>query len=358
MMQECAGRVSRTAIVLLLALLCAPGPARAQQALPRVQVIATGGTISNTGGAERLTGEELVRSLPGVEQVAQLTVEQFSNVASGAITSEHWLNLARRVNELYRTQSDLAGIVVTHGTDTAEETAYFLDLTVASCRPVVVTGAMRRATDVGADGPANLLNSIRTAVSPEAVGRGTLLLLNDEIFGAREVTKSNTSRMDAFVAPSTGPVGVADPDSVVFHREPTRRDCERAGFDVEQVNSLPRVEIVYSYAGADSVAVDAAIAAGARGLVVASVGRGGMTPGQAAALRRARGRGVHVVISSRTGGGRVPVRRGEDPTEATSAEGGILGAGDLNPQKARILLMLALTRTHDPSEITTIFHRQ
>lgn len=340
---------------LLLALLWSAAPLQGQGDLPAVHVIATGGTISNTGTAARLTGEDLVQSLPGVEKVATLTIEQFSNLPSGSITPEHWRTLAQRIDALFRERPELRGVVVTHGTDTAEETAYFLDLTVASCRPVMVTGAMRRATDVGADGPANLLNSIRVAVAPAAEGRGTLLLLNDEIFAAREVAKLHTSRMDAFAAPEAGPLGVADPDTVVFRRAPDRRSCPAAAFPSDQLGELPRVDIVYSYAGADSVAIEAAIQAGALGIVLASVGRGGMTPAQGRALRRAAEQGVFVVLSSRTGGGRVPVDRSETPAQW---RGAILGAGDLNPQKARVLLMLALSRTRDPGEVREIIRSQ
>jgi L-asparaginase len=328
--------------------------AQTRPAPPPVQLIATGGTISNTGGA-RLTGAEIARSVPGLDTLATLEVEQFTNLPSGSITPGHWLRLAERIQALYRAQPELAGVVVTHGTDTLEETAYFLSLTLPRCRPVVLTGAMRRATDVGADGPANLRNAVRTVLSPEAKGRGVLLLLNDEIFAAREVTKSNTSRMDAFTAPGSGPEGVADPDAVVFHREAPRAACPSPFFDVRGLRELPRVDVVYSYAGADGTAIDALVRAGAKGLVVASVGRGGTTPAQRDALRRAVEKGVFVVVSSRTGAGRVPVGDEDDPQEWKPGQGARLGAGDLNPQKARILLMLALTRTRDPREIAEIF---
>jgi L-asparaginase type II len=326
-----------------------------------VHVIATGGTISNLGSGARRTGEELIRGIPGLDTTFAVTVEQFSNVASRSITPEHWTALARRINELFRTRPDLRGIIVTHGTDTMEETAYFLDLTVGSCRPVVLTGAMRRAADIGAEGPANLYNSIRLAASPGARGRGTMVLLNDEIHAARFVTKANTSRLDAFASPDPGPLGVTDPDTLVFHQAPSRtchpRREEAPMFDLEKMGTLPRVDIVYSYVGADSVTVDAPVNAGARGLVVASVGRGGMTPGQAAAIRRSVNRGVVVITSSRTGSGRVPLNEQEGLKDWSPGRGAILGAEELNPQKARILLMLALARTQDPREIARYFRR-
>ncbi len=324
--------------------------------LPRVHVLATGGTISNTQG-DRLTGDDLVRSLPGVEALARLTVEQFSNVASGAITLEQWLGMRRRIDEVFGEDADLAGVIVTHGTDTMEETAYFLALTLAACRPVIVTGAMRRATDLGADGPANLFNAVRVAVHEGARELGSVVLMNDEILPAREVIKVNTSRVDAFEAPGPGRLGVADPDRVVLERAPRPRTCGEPAFDLRGVDALPRVEIIHSHLGADGTLVRAAVEAGAEGIVVAGVGRGGSTPDQSRAVREARDAGVVVVFSSRTGAGRVPVLRGGPATAEGEgpAPGALLGAGDLSPQKARILLMLALTRTRDLTELQEIF---
>jgi len=335
----------RLAVLALLAL--APA-APAQTGLPRVHVLATGGTISNLGesGARR-TGNELVQGLPGIEKVAEVTVEQFSNVASSAITLEQWKLLSARVSELYRTRPELSGIVVTHGTDTLEETAYFLDLTVSDCRPVVVTGAMRQANQIGADGPANLFNSIRLAADAKARRVGTVVLLNDEIFRARDVTKGNTSRMDTFEAPDAGPIGVADPDAIAFSREPVDRTCGDRVFPLTPQTALPRVDVVYVSLGTDGALVRAAVAAGARGIVLATAGRGATTPAMREAIREAVDRGVIVVSSNRTGSGRVPVGSAERGAE--------MGAGDLNPQKARVLLMLALTRTRDPREIRRLF---
>jgi L-asparaginase len=322
--------------------------------LPGVLVLATGGTISNTEG-DRLTGEDLVAELPQLGELARISVEQFSNVASGAITLEQWQGMAARIDELFRGRDDLAGIVITHGTDTMEETAYFLDLTLAQCRPVIVTGAMRRASMAGADGPANLLNSVRLAVADEAREVGAVVLMNDEILPAREVTKVHTSRVNAFVAVGAGPLGVADPDAVVLERSPRPRSCGTPAFDLTGVDELPRVDVVYTYLGADGAMIRSAVEAGARGIVIASVGRGGTTPAQREAMAEARARGVHVVLSSRTGAGRVPTARGSGPDpDAPAGEGAILGAGDLTPQKARVLLMLALTRTDQPHELLEI----
>lgn len=345
-------------ILLVLGLILAaggPAPASGVQAaasdLPRVHVLATGGTISNTEG-DRLTGDELVRSLPGVDTVARLTVEQISNVASGAISLEQWLQMARRIDELFSETADPpAGVILTHGTDTMEETAYFLDLTLAQCRPVIVTGAMRRASMLGADGPANLMNSVRLAVHSGAREVGAVVLMNDEILPGREAAKVHTSRVHAFVAQGAGPLGVTDPDSVVLERPLPPRSCGTPAFDLTEVEALPRVEIIHVHLGADGTLIRAAVEAGARGIVMASVGRGGSTPSQSEALREARAAGVAVVRSSRTGAGRVPVGSGG----GEGGPGALLGSGDLTPQKARILLMLALTRTEDPDELREIF---
>lgn len=321
-------------------------------AKPRVHIIATGGTISNLGGNSRRTVEELVAAIPALANVAQVTFEQFSNIASGAITIDNWRNLTKRVAVVSAEANAPAGFVITHGTDTMEETAFFLDLTTSPCVPVVVTGAMRQADAVGADGPANLLNAVRVAAAPNARGLGALILMNDEIFRAHDATKSNSSRMDAFTAPDVGPVGVADPDSVVVYRRGPSRGCAPV-FDVASLGELPRVDVIYAHIGADSVLIDAAVAAGARGIVIASVGRGGIPPLQGSAARRAVERGVVVAISSRTGSGRVGQGFSVDTTGKN--RGAVVAAQDLNPQKARVLLMLALAAKYDARRIADLF---
>ena len=362
----------RRQLVVAALIISAAGRLGAQDSLPAVHVIATGGTISNTGG-ERLTGEELVKSLPGIDRVARVTVEQFTNVASSSITFTNWRDLALRINELYRTRPELRGIVVTHGTDTMEETAYFLDLTVASCRPVIVTGAMRTASSIGPDGPANLYDAIATAAAPSAEKRGTMVLLNDEIFAARDVTKIHTTRPDAFGSPTRGPLGDAT-RGVEFYHPPDHTACGSAPFEVTATMTFPRVDIVYSYLGADSVPVQALVDAGAKGIVVAGAGAGAMTPAQGSAIRRARERGVSTVTASRTGsgsvggggggggatgGGRAGGALGDGGrTSGTAVPGAALAANDLTPQKARIRLMLVLTKTSDPAEIARLFRER
>jgi L-asparaginase len=322
----------------------------AQSTRPAVQVIGTGGTIGSsgdywTGRPSRVPIAELVR-IPGIDTVATVSSEQLWNVASSAIGPTRWLELSRHVSDLFRAHPDLAGIVITHGTDTMEETAYFLDLTLAGDRPVIVTGAMRPSNMAGADGPANLLNAVRAAADVGARGRGTMVLMDDRLFGARDVTKTNSTRVETFQAPEHGPLAVVDPEGV-FYRQPSAGRTSPT-FDVSGVRELPRVDIVYGFAGADSVPIDAVVAAGARGIVVAGVGRGGIAPGQTEALRRARDRGVVIVITTRTGSGRVPIARDD----------GMVGAGELNAQKARVLLSLALTRSADPRDVARLFQAQ
>lgn len=337
----------------LIPILSLGSPAQ-PSAKPRVHVIATGGTISNMGNDPRRTGAELVAGIPGLADVADVTSEQFSNVASSSVTQEMLRDLARRIRTMQSEPNPPAGFIVTHGTDTMEETAFFLDLTVGGCAPVVLTGAMRQANWPGADGPANLYNSVRLAISPDARGRGALLLMNDEIFLAREVTKSNTTRLNAFSAPEAGPAGVTDPDGVYF-RSPAPSACAAPLIDVGKLELFPRVDIVYAHIGADSTLVDALVSAGARGIVVAGVGRGGTTPSQSRALRRATEKGVIVLTSNRTGGGRVgrPTVP-ESLNNLPEGRGVTLGAGDLNPQKARILLSLALATGMKPSAIASL----
>jgi L-asparaginase len=346
-------KVANLTLVLAVSLGCTL-PVFAQAAKPRVHVIATGGTISNMGNDPRRTADELVASVPGMAAVADVTAEQFSNVASSAITQEMLRDLSKRIRTLFAESNPPAGVIVTHGTDTMEETAFFLDLTVGGCAPVIVTGAMRQANWAGADGPANLYNSVRLAASPEARGRGAFVLMNDEIFLAREVTKSNTTRLNAFSAPEAGPAGVTDPDGIFF-RTPRPANCPAPLVNVDSIKSFARVDVVYSYIGADSAVVDALVAAGARGLVVAGVGRGGTTSSQSRALRRATEKGVIVVTSNRTGAGRVGRPTNPESFKNLAAgSGATIGAGDLNPQKARMLVALAISAGMTPYQIATL----
>jgi L-asparaginase len=340
----------RTLAVLVPLLASSSALAQSAPTRPLVQIIGTGGTIGSAGDywggrPTRVPIEQLAR-VPGIDSVATVATEQLWNVPSSTIGPARWLELSRHVAALLRDHRDLAGVVITHGTDTMEETTYFLDLTLPGDKPVIVTGAMRPSDMAGADGPANLTSAVRAASDPRARGRGAMLLMDDRLFAARDVTKTNSTRVETFQAPDRGPLAIVDPEGLFYTRPSPGRTTPV--FDITSVRELPRVDIVYAYPGADSVAIDALVAAGAKGIVVAGVGRGGTTPAQSEALSRARSHGVVVVIGTRTGSGRVPVRRGDES----------IGTGDLNPQKARVLLTLALTRSTDPREIARMFESQ
>lgn len=323
--------------------------------LPPVLVVTTGGTIASRPDAPSLEGSELVSAVPELADHARVEVEEFSRIGSSAMTPRHWLELARLVRRRLAEDDGPAGVVVTHGTDSMEETAYFLHLTVDDPRPVVLTGAMRSATAVSADGPANLLQAVRVAVGPSARDLGTIVVLNGEIHAARDVRKMDNLRLDAFRSPGTGALGWVDPDTVVVRRRPERAASPDAIFDPAAIEALPRVSLVPDFTGADGAAVRGAVARGADGLVVVGFGGGRLSPGTGAAARDAARGGTPVLVASRVPGGRILERRvaGEDGP-LPMAEAGLAVARDLAPWKARILLMLALTRTRDAGEIQRI----
>jgi L-asparaginase len=347
----------RTALAVIALLACA-SPGFGQTPLPRVHLVATGGTISNRDGG-RLTAEDLARSMPGLDKAATLTFEQFANVASGQLTLTQWLQLARRVNELFDGDRDLAGIVVTSGTDTLEETAFLLHLTVRDARPVVVVGSMRNPSTLGYEGAANLLEGVRVAADAKARGKGVLVVLNDEINSARDVTKTDALRLQTFRSPTQGLLGVVDADRVVFFREILQRHTTRSEFDVTRITQLPRVDVLLAYQGAEGDLIRAAVDGGARGIVIAGVGAGGTSGTQLEALDYAASKGVFIVTGTRTGAGRVTPPRGTPPANLTPAQiqrrAYTVSAEDHIPVKARILLMLALTKTTSRDEIQRIF---
>jgi L-asparaginase len=349
-------------LVLLIGALGAASTAGAQ-AVPRVRLVATGGTISNrTGG--RLTAEELVQSMPGIERYARPEFEQFSNLASGELTLDQWLALSKRLNELFTTDNDLAGIVVTSGTDTLEELAYFLDLTVRTEKPVVVVGSMRNPSTLGYEGAANLLEAFRVAASPAARNKGALVVLNDEINSAREATKTDALRLETFQTRGYGVLGVVDADRVVFYRDVVKRHTSKSEFDLSSVAKLPRVDVIMVYQGADGDLIKAAADAGAQGIVIAGAGAGATSGTQREGMLYAAKKGAIVVTTTRTGSGRIAPRRrtnaapppGNADNPLSPEEQARLVAGeDLAPVKARVLLMVALTRTKDPAEIQRMF---
>jgi L-asparaginase len=271
-------------------------------------------------------------------------------VPSTRIGFAEWRELARLCTRLVADDPELTGIVITHGTSTLEETAYFLNLTVTVRIPVVLVGSMRPSNGLSSDGALNLRNGIRVAACPDAVGLGVLVVLNDEIHSARDVTKCSSSRVQAFQSPVHGLLGQVDSDRIAFYRRPLRAHAPDTEFDIEQIEALPRVDILYAYVGGDDVLARAAIGAGARGIVSAGFAPGATTQAEKAALREAAANGIVVVQSMRAGTGRVPETSG-------LATSGFLSADDLTPQKARILLALALTRSSDVNEIEAMFRR-
>lgn len=328
----------------------------AQDARARVYVIATGGSISCIGRSRidyvnysdddrHLTIHEMLQRVPEAAGVAEVRAEQYSNVYGGGLAPTDWLALARRINRIFREDRDAAGVAVTHGTATLEETAYFLNLTVKDRRPVVVTGAMRPPSGLGTDADANLLDSIRVAADPASAGKGVLVVLNNEIHAAREVTKTHSSRMSTFRSVDFGCLGYSDADQrVYYYRSPTKAHTHAAEFDPEDIAGLPRVEIALAYTGADGLVVRALAAAGARGIVSAGLGSGTAPAAFLAALDEARAQGVTVVIATQAGSGRAR------QSEKMVARGFVV-ADNLTPKKARILLMLALTVSDDRREI-------
>ena len=326
--------------------------------LPSIHIVATGGSIAGVGPdrldyilypelGQHLTIQQSLERIPEVSSVAQVSSEDLISVGSTAIGAPEWVRLAARINDLL--QGPVDGVVVTHGTATLEETAYFLHLTVKSSKPVVVTGAMRPPTSISTDADLNLLDAVRVAASPQAASLGVLTILNNEIQCARDVTKANTFRVETFKPNELGFLGYSDSDGqVVLYRAPLRKHTVSTPFRVDPATVLPRVDIVYSYAGADGMLIDAVAGHGSPGLVVAGFGGGTFPPEFIEAAARAVEKGIIVVLASRSSAGRVVM------TPAKERQGFIV-SDNLLPQKARVLLMLALTQTTDRDQIQQMF---
>lgn len=355
----CPPKIDRHSVFTLAAIgvLLSGGVTAVAQELPTVAVLSTGGTIaskvdtSRGGYVPALSGKELVSAVPAINKIARIEAEQISNIPSQDMTPEIWVRLATTVNRLLA-RPDVTGIVVTHGTSTMEETAYFLDLTTTSMKPVVLVGAQRPASDPDSDGRRNLLDAVRVAVAAEAAGKGVLVVMNGQINAARDVTKSNTSQVETFRGLEFGELGVVDVEKVRFYRAPLRRQT----IVVEAGTELPRVDIVMTYAGADGSLVRSLLLGGnAKGLVIAGLGLGSVPGSMFDAIKEARTRGVTVVISTRVPTGRVfPLSAAKGSALALKGIGCVL-ADNLSPQKARILLMLALQRAHGAAELQQYF---
>jgi len=329
--------------------------ATSAQALPKIKILATGGTIAgaqaSTSDAGYKSGsfsvDDLIKAVPAMTNLAALSGEQVANIGSQTMNHEVWLKLAKRVKEVLAGDTD--GVVITHGTDTMEETAYFLNLLIDSDKPVVLVGSMRPATAIGADGPANLYNAVALAADPAARGRGPLVMLNDTIHYARETQKTHTTHLDTFRSLNRGPAGVMNTGKAFFYNQNTMR---RGGFSPDglTVDNLPDVEIAYSYANFGGDSIDDMVKRGAKGIILAGVGDGNTTDAALAALEKAAKAGVVVVRSSRVGSGIV-----DRNVEVNDDKLGFITAMELNPQKARVLLMLGLTRSKDLKELQKLF---
>ncbi len=334
-------------------------PSLPNASLPNVILLATGGTIAGTGAtstttvgyqAAKLPVESLISAVPELKNIANITGEQVLQIASEDMTVEGLLKIAKRVNEVLA-QPDVSGVVITHGTDTLEETAYFLNLVTKSEKPVVVVGSMRPATALSADGPLNLYNAVAIAGSPESVGKGVFVSLNDQISAAREVTKTNTTSLNTFQAHDMGYLGYVELGKPYFYRTSMRKHTVATPFEVGTLTTLPQVDIVYAYGSNRPAMLNAAIADGAKGIVYAGVGDGSISVQLEPAAIAASKKGIIIARSSRTGSGRV-VRNGEEKDD----ENGFIVADNLTPQKARLLLMLGMTITSDPQKLQEMFY--
>jgi L-asparaginase len=310
--------------------------------LPRIVVLATGGTISGTADARSAigynsgerTGQQLLKDVPGIGKFATITAEQVSNVGSQDMNDGIWFQLAKRINEIFdRGEAD--GVVITHGTDTMEETAFFLKNVLHSRKPVVLVGSMRPGGVVGADGPNNLLEAVEVAASPQAQGRGVMVVMNDTIHDPRWITKTNTTSVQTFLSPNAGPIGFVDPASIRFVMPLT--DSRQSPYTLPAAGPLPRVDIVYAHSNMDASQIDHAVADNAKGIVIAGVGDGDVSKAALAAMERAAKMGIVVVRASRVGTGFV-----NRNVEVDDDKSGFVASLDLNPQKARVLTQLLI----------------
>ncbi|AXL46175.1 type II asparaginase [Campylobacter jejuni] len=327
-----------------------------KKAKSRIAILGTGGTIAGfidstiattgyTAGAIDI--DVLIKAVPQIRDLADISWEQIANIDSSNMCDEIWLRLAKKIAKLFAEGID--GVVITHGTDTMEETAYFLNLTIKSDKPVVLVGAMRPSTAISADGPKNLYNAVALVVNKEAKNKGVMVAMNDKILSARGVVKTHSLNVDAFSSPDFGDLGYIVDGKVFFYNNVTKAHTKNAPFDVSKLTSLPKVDILYSYSNDGSgVAAKALFEHGTKGIVVAGSGAGSIHKNQKDVLKELLKKGLKVVVSSRVVAGCVAVSDSDEKL-------GFISAEDLNPQKARVLLMLALTKTSDPKKIQEYF---
>lgn len=326
-------------------------------AKPTIYILATGGTIAGSGSGAldtsytsgTVTVDKLIAAVPDINKIATIKGEQISNIGSQEMNNEVWFKLANRVNELL-TSGKADGVVITHGTDTMEETAYFLNLVVKSDKPIVMVGAMRNSGSLSADGPLNIFNAVNVAMSKEAAGKGVMVVMNDEIHAAREVTKTYTTAVDTFKSPNSGKIGTVFYGNVKFYMNPVRKHTVNSAFDITKIKELPRVDIIYSHSNDNPDFVNVAVKNGAKGIINAGMGNGNPFPSALEALGEAVKAGVVVVRDSRVGSGETTLNG-----EVDDGKYGFLASDNLNAQKARVLLMLALTQTTDKAKIQELF---
>ena len=327
------------------------------QKKPTVYVLATGGTIAGQGATNVAAGykagvisvDQLLSAVPGLDDIATIKAEQVANIGSQDMNDEVWLKLAKRVNELVK-QDDVDAIVITHGTDTQEETAYFLNLTVKSDKPVILVGSMRPSTALGADGPRNIYTSVACAIDPQSRGRGVMVVMDDKILGADDLSKTNTLYVETFQNPNYGPLGLVYNGKPIYTRQSVKRHTLHSEFDVTNLDKLPRVEVILSYSNATDLFVEAALKAHVKGIVVAGVGNGNMTTKMQDALAAGVKKGLAVVRSSRIMTG--PTAQWD---EVDDDKLGFSASWYINPYRSRVLLMLALTKTNDYKQIQRMF---
>lgn len=325
--------------------------------MKRITILAVGGTIAGSGSGAldtsytsgTVTVDKLIAAVPEINKIATIKGEQISNIGSQEMNNEVWFKLANRVNELL-TSGKADGVVITHGTDTMEETAYFLNLVVKSDKPIVMVGAMRNSGSLSADGPLNIFNAVNVAMSKEAAGKGVVVVMNDEIHAAREVTKTNTTAVDTFKSPNSGKIGTVFYGNVKFYMNPVRKHTVNSAFDITKIKELPRVDIIYSHSNDNPDFVNVAVKNGAKGIINAGMGNGNPFPSVLEALGEAVKGGVVVVRDSRVGSGETTLNG-----EVDDGKYGFLASDNLNAQKARVLLMLALTKTSDKAKIQEYF---
>src|SRR5215831_9076011 len=347
----------RSSTIVLIFAMCASVQLASAQVKKNIVILATGGTIAGAAATGTQSGytsgavgiDTMINAVPGIKQLANIKGEQISNVGSQDMSFDILLKLAKRINELARSDA-VDGIVITHGTDTMEESAFFLNLTVKTDKPVVMVGSMWPSTAVSADGPLNLYNAVGVAADPRSAGRGVLVVLNDSILDAHSLTKTSTTAVQTFMSPIRGAVGIATYGKNDFYKKPEWPNTTETEFDISRVTAMPRVDIIYASADMSADLIDCAVEKGAKGIVIAGVGNGNMNKASVEAAENAVKKGVVVVRSSR-----VPTGHVGRNVELNDDQLGFIASDELNPQKARVLLALALLTPHTPAQTQRLF---